>query len=462
MAKVTSSYICTECGNVTSKYSAKCLNCQAFGTIEEQENTSSAAASAGLKSGGAIKPAKSAFTLKQIGDKPISRTDTGIGELNRVLGGGIVDAEVILFAGAPGSGKSTLSLRLADNYAAKGKAVLYSSGEESPQQIALRAKRMGVDNDLIRITNETSLETLLGHIDEVQPELLIVDSLQTLASENIPGSVGSISQSKEAANVLTRLAKTRGISMILVNQILKSGDFAGSEGVLHIVDCGLMLQSDSESPLKFLRALKNRFGALDEVGVFQHSETGLEEVADPGSIFLDTGEGDQVQGASCGFMSEGIRQIPIEVQALAVTSSLNNPRKQFSGVSFNRAQIICAILDKHCKAKSKTADNDVFVSTVAGVKVEDPLADLSIAVSLLSSLMNKKVSKNTVFTGELSLTGTVRGTYMIESKIREAARLGFERIVIPASAKSSLNGRRYEGIKVETISTVSELDRFLS
>lgn len=462
MAKVTSLYKCSNCGNESSKYSAKCLACGDFGTIEQVENTSSAAATAGLKSGGAIKPAKAAFTLKQIGNNPISRTKTGIGELDRVLGGGIVDAEVILFAGAPGSGKSTLSLRLADNYAAMGKSVLYSSGEESPQQIALRAKRMGVENDLIRITNETSLETLLGHIDDVQPQLLIVDSLQTLASENIPGSVGSISQSKEAANVLTRLAKSRGISMILVNQILKSGDFAGSEGVLHIVDCGLMLQSDSESPLKFLRALKNRFGALDEVGVFQHSETGLEEVADPGSIFLDTGEGDYVQGASCGFMSEGIRQIPIEIQALAVTSSLNNPRKQFSGVSFNRAQIICAIIDKHCKSKAKASDNDVFISTVAGVKVEDPLADLSIAVSLLSSLTNKQVSKKTVFTGELSLTGTVRGTYMIESKIREAERLGFERIVIPASAKATLKGRRYEGIKIETIGNVNELDRFLS
>lgn len=454
----TSSYKCSNCGADFGRWFGKCPQCDEFGTVEEvSASQSSTTTQAGLKSAGAMKPSTAASTLSEIGHNPVKRTSTGIGELDRVLGGGIVDAEVILFAGAPGSGKSTLSLRLADNYAKMGKNVLYSSGEESKGQIALRATRMGIDNELIKITNETSLEVLLGHIEDVQPELLIVDSLQTLASSEIPGSVGSISQSKEAANVLTRIAKTKGIAMILVNQILKSGDFAGSEGVLHIVDCGLMLSSDSESPLKFLRALKNRFGALEEVGVFQHSETGLEEVTDPGAIFLDTGEGDKVQGAACGFMSEGIRQIPIEVQALAVTSSLTNPRKQFNGVHPNRAQIICAVLDKYCK--TKTFDHDVFVSTVAGVRVIDPLADLALAASLLSTLSGKLVSKKTVFTGELSLTGTVRGTYMIESKIREAERLGFERIVIPATAKSQIRGRYL--IEIATIANVKELSSFL-
>jgi DNA repair protein RadA/Sms len=458
MAKTSNVFVCSNCGNTLGRWLGKCPQCGEFGTIAEGAPAQSVATTqAGLKSAGAMRPSTAASTLSEIGNNPVKRTPTGIGELDRVLGGGIVDAEVILFAGAPGSGKSTLSLRLADNYARMGKNVLYSSGEESKGQIALRAKRMGISDDRIRITNETSLEVLLGHIEDVQPELLIVDSLQTLASSEIPGSVGSISQSKEAANVLTRIAKTKNIAMILVNQILKSGDFAGSEGVLHIVDCGLMLQSDSESPLKFLRALKNRFGALEEVGVFQHAEDGLEEVTDPGSIFLDTGEGDEVQGASCGFISEGIRQIPIEVQALAVTSSLTNPRKQFNGVHPNRAQIICAILDKHCK--TKTFDNDIFVSTVAGVKVVDPLADLAIAASLLSTMTGQLVSKKTVFAGELSLTGTVRGTYMIEAKIREAERLGFEQIVIPTTAKAQIRGRY--SITISTITNVKELSTFL-
>lgn len=459
MAKITTTtYKCSNCEATYNRWLGKCPQCNEFSTIVELPQSASASTTqAGLKSAGAMKPKNAASSLSEIGNNPVKRTPTGIGELDRVLGGGLVDAEVVLFAGAPGSGKSTLSLKLAENYANMGKNVLYSSGEESKGQIALRAKRMGVNNELIKITNETSLEVLLGHIEDVQPELLIVDSLQTLASSEIPGSVGSISQSKEAANVLTRIAKDRGIAMILVNQILKSGDFAGSEGVLHIVDCGLMLESDSESPLKFLRALKNRFGALEEVGVFQHSESGLEEVKDPGAIFLDTGEGTEVQGAACGFISEGIRQIPVEVQALAVTSKLTNPRKQFNGVNYNRTQIVCAILDKHCK--TNTADNDVFVSTVAGVKVVDPLADLAIAAALLSTLTSKPVSKKTVFAGELSLTGTVRGTYMIESKIREAERLGFDRIIIPASAKGQIRGRY--SIEVASIANVKDLSSFL-
>lgn len=454
----TSIYVCSNCGEQSRKWAGKCQHCGAYSTLEEQVVVSETASKAGLKTSGAQRPAKAASTLSEIGVNPIARTPTGIKEFDRVLGGGVVDAEVILFAGAPGAGKSTLCMALANNYAEMGKKVLYSSGEESKQQIALRAKRMGVTNENIRITNETSLEVLLGHIEDVQPDLVIVDSLQTLASSEIPGSVGSISQSKEAAHTLTRLAKEQGISMVLINQILKSGEFAGSEGVLHIVDCGLMLESDSESPLKFLRALKNRFGTLDEIGCFVHADNGLEEVADPGSIFLDTGEGDKVQGAACGFISEGIRQFPVEIQALGVKSTLANPRKQFNGVNFQRGQIVCAILDKYCGAQ--TFNNDVFVSTVAGAKINDPLADLAMAAALLSSLKGKNVSKKTAFVGELSLTGTVRGTYMIESKIREAERLGFEKVVIPTSAFSQVKGRY--AITIETVASVKQLADYLS
>lgn len=457
MAKKDSIFVCSECGAEFTRWFGKCPKCGEFSSINEVEKTSAQSEGVGLKTSGALKPAKAASSLSEIGTNPIKRTSTAIGELDRVIGGGLVDAQVILFAGAPGSGKSTLSLRVADNLAKRGIPVLYSSGEESKEQIALRASRMGITNENIKITNESSLEVLQGHIDEIQPKFMIVDSLQTLASENITGSVGSISQSKEAAHVLTRIAKARGISMILVSQVVKSGDYAGSESILHIVDTGLMLESDSESPLKFLRAMKNRFGALDEVGCFQHSETGLEEVSDPGEVFLDTGEGDLVQGAACGFMSEGIRQIPIETQALAVTSTLANPRKQFNGVNFQRGQIVCAILDKHCNAK--TAIHDVFVSTVAGVRVNDPLADLSMAVAILSSVREKRVPKKTVFVGEMSLTGFVRGSHMIETKVKEAERLGFETIVIPKNAKARLTGRY--SIKIETIAHIKELQNFL-
>lgn len=223
MVKIsTSIFVCTNCGAEFRKYAGKCQNCEEYGTLEEREIATEKTVAVGLKSGGAQKPSQSASTLSEIGSNPISRTTTGIGELDRVLGGGIVDGEVVLFAGAPGTGKSTLCMTLANNYAESGKKVLYSSGEESKQQLALRATRMGVTSENIFITNETSLEILLGHIDEISPELIIVDSLQTLASEEISGSVGSVSQSKEAANVLVRIAKTRNIAMILVNQLVKS------------------------------------------------------------------------------------------------------------------------------------------------------------------------------------------------------------------------------------------------
>lgn len=454
-------YVCSKCGNKTKKWTAKCFQCDAYSTIEEAPQSEQVINTdrSGLKSSQAVSPSKKAMTVSELNQKPIKRTPTGIGELDRVLGGGLVDAEVVLFAGQPGSGKSTLSLEVANRFAKMGLNVLYSSGEESEQQIGLRAKRMGINDDHIKIVNETNLETVLGHIEEEKPALVIVDSLQTLASSEIAGSIGSISQSKESAHTLTRIAKTNNISMILINQIIKSGEFAGSEAIQHIVDAALILDSDKDTPLKFLRATKNRFGDTTEVGVFQHSENGLDEVSDPGGIFLDQDEGTSQQGASCSFISEGVRQIPVEIQALAVRSSLTNPRKQFNGVNFQRAQIVCAILDKHCKTKAY--DNDVYVSTVSGLKVNDPLADLSIAASLLSSLNNKDVSKTTAFVGELSLTGHVRGTFMVENKIKEAERLGFTKIVIPATAYKGLKGRNHK-IEIVSISSVKDLERHLA
>ena len=296
---------------------------------------------------------------------------------------------------------STLSLLIAEKFAEKGHKVLYSSGEESEHQIGLRAKRMNVSNEKIKIVNETNLETLLGHIDEEKPKFLVVDSLQTLASTEINGSIGSVQQSKEAAHTLTRLAKKESISMVLINQIVKSGEFSGSEAIQHIVDATLMLESDSDTPLKFLRATKNRFGDTTEVGVFQHAETGLEEVSDPSGVLMDN-DNELLAGTALSFISEGVRQIPVEVQALVTTSNLPTPRKQFNGINYNRGQIVCAILDKFCKAK--LYDNDVFVNTVSGIKVNDPLADLATAAAILSSIEGKTLQN----TPEPIITGTKR------------------------------------------------------
>ena len=458
MAK--SIYICSNCNGEFSRWFGKCPNCGLFSSLEEhtskEENTK--ATSAGLKNSGALAPSKKALTISELKHRPIVRISTGIQELDRVLGGGLVDSEVILFAGHPGAGKSTLSLRIADKLAATGKKVLYSSGEESENQIALRANRMGVNNDLIRITNETNLETLLGHLAEEKPDLLIVDSLQTLASTEVSGSIGSLSQSKEAAHTLTRIAKRDGIMMLLINQIVKSGEFAGSEAAQHIVDCSIMLESDNDSPLKFLRASKNRFGDTNEIGVFQHTENGLEEVLDPSGVFMDEEYSGNTEGTSCSFVSEGVRQIPVEVQALATKSNLPTPRKQFNGVNFNRGQIVCAILDKFCA--TKLYEKDVFLSTVSGVKVIDPQSDLSVAASILSSVKDKSFGGRKAFVGELTLTGNVRGSFMVEQKIKEAERLGFDSIVLPANAKKMLSKKKYS-IELIFVSSVKELANLL-
>lgn len=348
---------------------------------------------------------------------------------------------------------SSLSLSIADKIAEKGSTVLYSSGEESEHQIGLRAQRMNVSNDNIKIVNETNLEMLLGYIDDINPDFVIVDSLQTLASADVSGSIGSVSQSKEAAHVLTKLAKDRKITMILINQILKNGESSGSNQVNHIVDCVLALESDTDTPLKFLRTTKNRFGDTTEVGVFQHSEKGLEEVSDPSGVLLDSTQ-DILAGTSCTFVSEGIRQIPVEIQALVTSSNIPTPRKQFTGINYNRGQIVCAILDKFCNLR--LYDNDVFVNTVSGLKIDDPLADLSIAASIVSSAKNIAFNEKIAFVGELSLTGQVRGSFMVDNKIREAERLGFDTIFVPITAKKSIHYQPKK-INVKYISSVKEL-----
>lgn len=456
MAKNTTEWVCSKCGHTVQRWTAKCRNCNGEASFEERtiEEVATSLASAGSKNAGAIAPKQAARSFSELKDLKISRTPSGVGELDRVLGGGFVEGEVVLLGGEPGCGKSTLCIQLSEIFGKMGHNVLYSSGEESELQIKLRADRLGINSENIKITYETNLETILGHIDEVQPKFMIIDSVQKVASANIASQIGSISQSNEAAHVLTKVAKSRGITTILINQIVKSGEFAGSEAIQHIVDATLMFEADKDSPLKYLRAIKNRFGPATEVGIFQHGETGLEEVADPSGILLE--DGDPLPGEAAGFVSEGIRQIPVEIQALVTESNLPNPRKQFSSVDYQRAQIVCAILDKF--AKTRLFESDVFVSTVAGIKVKDPLADLAVAAAIFTSDKEKKTEERTAYIGELSLTGKVRGT-SITQRIKEAERLGFDRVVIPKSAKAHLKTKFK--IKIDFIEYVKDLKNFV-
>jgi len=396
-----------------------------------------------------------ASSINEIKGTVLERFQTGIEELDRVLGGGFVTGEVVLLSGFPGSGKSTLSLRIAEEFAKRSGTVLYSSGEESVQQIGMRAMRMNVDNDNIKVINETNLSTLHAHIMEEKPKFIVVDSLQTIASDDVNSSIGSIAQSKEAAHFLTALAKKHDITMVLISQVSKSGDFSGSEAIQHIVDCTLMLESDSNSPLKFLRAKKNRFGDTSEVGIFQHSDEGLTEVSDPSGILIDEDE-DAIQGVSRTFISEGVRQIPVEIHSLVTSEAFfTNPRITFEGADYGRGQMIIAAMNKYCNLRLQ--DHDVFVGTVSGLKVHDPMSDLAIAAAIMSSLKDIKSKNRTAYVGEVTLTGQIRGSFMMEQKIKEAERLGFDRIIIPDTSYKSIDLKKFQKIKIIGIKNIYEL-----
>lgn len=355
---------------------------------------------------------------------------------------------------------TTLCTSIAGNYAEQGKTTLYMSGEESVEQIALRASRMGIVSDNILVAHTSSLEEMQSNILEIRPDLVVVDSIQRVVSEEITSSVGSIKQSNEAAHKLTDYAKSLGLQAIFISQVNKSEDFAGSSAIQHIVDTTLFFESDKDSPLKVLRAKKNRFGSTEETGFFRHTEKGIEEVSDPSGVLMEESEGDLAPpGAAFSIISEGIRQIPVEIQGLSVASTLSNPQRRFSGLDHNRCQIICATLTKYCD--SMLSEQDVFASTMFGMKVVDPLSDLAVAAAILSSYQGKEKTPRTIYVGELSLTGQVRGTYNIGRKVEEAKRMGFSRIVVPTSAKKSLTKEQCRGIEVRHISEVSEITRLI-
>lgn len=464
MAANTTTYA-HECGykmTRTSRPAGRCPQCKNFITDDTLmvvgSSTQNSTAPSSKKTSIDTEVRTKAQSITNINKSPLERIPTGIGELDRVLGGGFVHGEVVLLSGFPGSGKSTLSLKISESFAQKEK-VLYSSGEESTHQIGLRAKRMNVDNENIRVIHETNLSQILAHIEAEEPSLVIVDSLQTVESEGVGSSIGSIAQSKEAAHVLTGTAKNKNICMVLISQVSKSGDFSGSEAIQHIVDATLMFESDHDSPLKFLRAKKNRFGDTTEVGIFQHSDEGLVEVADPSGTLIENDE-EALEGVSRAFISEGVRQIPVEIHSLVTSEAFySNPRITFEGADYGRGQMIIAALNKYCNVRMQ--DHDVFVGTVSGIKVKDPMSDLAIAAAILSSVKGKPSSGLRAFVGEVTLTGQVRGSFMIEHKIKEAERLGFEQIVIPHVAAKGINTNKYRGIKIKTIKRIADLKEML-
>lgn len=424
MAKHQSAYACSECGWQAPKWVGRCGECQQWGTVAL---LGAPKATLG-KTVRATAPAegREARPITELSGSSAVHRASGIGELDRVLGGGVVPGAAILFSGEPGVGKSTLLLDVAARIASTGAKVLYASGEESTGQVRMRAERTGALHDTLYLASENDLATVLGHIDAVQPELLIVDSVQTLASDQVEGSAGGPAQVREVASALIREAKARALPVVLVGHVTKDGSVAGPRLLEHLVDVVCHFEGDRQSSLRFLRSLKNRFGPTDEIGCFEMTSTGIAEVPDPSGLFLSRGS-EPVSGTCATVAMEGRRALPVEVQALVAASATPNPRRVTSGVDSARVAMILAVLERRLGVKLH--DKDVYVSTVGGVRLIEPAADLAIALAVMSAFVDRPLSHQLAAIGELSLAGEVRPVVGGAQRASEAKRLGYRELI---------------------------------
>ena len=427
MAVAKSTFTCTDCGWSTPKWVGRCGECLAWDTMQEGK----AGGGRGLGTVRQIKPvaivgSSAAKPITDVSTERVAAWSTQVGEFDRVLGGGLVPGAGVLLSGEPGVGKSTLLLEVAANTAKSGKRVLYISGEESVGQIRLRAERTGAMSDNLFIASETDLSTVLGQIDAVGPELLVVDSVQTIAAAEIDGAAGMPSQIREVAANLIRVAKERALPVILVGHVTKDGNIAGPRALEHLVDVVCHFEGDRQTSLRFVRSMKNRFGPTDEVGCFEMTGEGINEVPDPSGMFLSRGDA-PVSGTCVTVTVEGKRPLIAEVQALVVKSSTPQPRRVTNGVDSARVAMLLAVLER--RAGLRLSDMDVYVSTVGGVKLTEPASDLAIALAIASAVQDKPIAHNLVAFGEISLAGEIRKVSNGKVRASEANRLGFVRSV---------------------------------
>lgn len=425
-----SAYVCSECGWTAAKWAGRCGECQAWGTVVED------APSAGPRT--APTPVRTpARPIDRIDVEPARARPTGVDELDRVLGGGLVPGAVVLLAGEPGVGKSTLLLDVAARVARTGgRPVLYVTGEESAGQVRLRAERIGALDPNLLLASETDLGAVLGQVEATEPALLVVDSVQTIASAQVDGAPGGVSQVREVAAALIAVAKERDVPALLVGHVTKDGAVAGPRTLEHLVDVVCQFEGDRHSRVRLVRATKNRYGPTDEVGCFDLSEDGIVGVADPSGLFLSSGRR-TVAGTCVTVTLEGRRPLVTELQALVVPSQLTNPRRTTSGVDASRLAMLLAVLQR--RAGVPLASTDVYVSTVGGARVVEPAADLAVAVAVASSLEDVPLAEGVVVLGEVGLAGEIRAVSGVARRLAEARRLGFTRAVVPAGALASVD-----------------------
>lgn len=422
---VRPAYVCADCGWTTSKWAGRCGECQAWGTVD---------VSAPVRTGRtqAAPVAIPAVPISQVKIEPARSVGSGIGELDRVLGGGVVPGAVLLLAGEPGVGKSTLLLEVAAKWARAGRRTLYVSGEESAAQVRLRAERTGAVDDNLYLAADTDLGALLTHIDAVKPSLLIVDSVQTIGSANIDGVPGGVTQVREVASAVIQRAKRDNIAALLVGHVTKDGSVAGPRVLEHLVDVVLQFEGDRNTRLRLLRAVKNRFGPVDEIGCFDLVDDGIVEVPDPTGLFVSRHE-QPVAGTCVTVTMEGRRPLLAEVQALSVTSSTPSPRRTSSGLDSARVAMILAVLTKHFRIN--LGQLDVYTASVGGARLVEPSVDLAVAIATLSAVTERVVPSDLVAIGEVGLAGEVRKVSNLAARLREAERIGFRRAVVPAGSE---------------------------
>lgn len=448
MAKAKTVFYCTNCGNETPRWQGKCPACGAWNTIEEHIEKPSAGS---VKTKAApVGQSKRPQRLQEISSEGETRFSTGMGELDRVLGGGAVAGSLVLVSGAPGIGKSTLLLQICNSLCAD-RSVLYVSGEESERQLKLRAERLGVAPESLFVLSETRLSDILEAAAETKPDILIVDSIQTLYNEENDSSPGSVSQVKDCTMSMMQLSKSNGITVFVVGHINKDGNIAGPKVLEHMVDCVLYFEGDPNSSYRLLRAAKNRFGSTNEIGVFEMQDSGLTEVPNPSQMLLE-GRPEGASGTCVSCVMEGTRPVLAEVQALVAKTMLNVPRRVSDGFDFNRAVLMLAVMEK--RAGMKMSMFDAYVNVIGGLRLDEPGADLPVVLALASSYRDQCIPDDLVAVGEVGMTGEIRSVSHMNQRLAEISRLGFKKCMIPRGGSEKLDIP--EGLTVYRVKNIRE------
>lgn len=457
--KIKTVYVCTECGEIHKKWHGQCNSCKAWNTLEEERQVDVISSSNKVNkfstySGQQI---SNITNLANVNHSTGSlRFSSNIKELDRVLGGGLVTGSVIILGGDPGAGKSTLLLQVCEHVAKENKKALYISAEESLEQIKDRAERLNLDKSYLDVYIQNKLESIIEKLQETRPNLVIIDSIQTIYTDQLTSSPGSVSQVKDCSAFLTRIAKELGITIILVGQVTKDGTLAGPKVFEHIVDVSLFFEGDSQSSFRIVRALKNRYGSVNEIGVFEMTSEGMISVDNPSAMFLSL-ERKSASGSTVFIMQEGQRPILIEIQALVDESNFGQPRRSVVGLDYNRLSMILAVLHKH--GGLSCGDQDVYINAVGGAKVLESASDLAVCFSIISSIRNLPLSNNLACFGEIGLTGEVRPVLRAEERIKEAKNMGFKNVILP---NRNLPKKPIPGINCIGVSSMSEALNALS